>query len=128
MFSQKPANCLVNQDCSVRVCDFGLARTIDFGDGASVADATNANSGGAQPPQEDYLPDVPHNKHLKRQLTGHVVTRCGAVIFMGCFRTNPLVRVLHCREIRAQLPGLVGCAVGIERRSSFSFRKTTPRQ
>lgn len=25
----KPANCLVNQDCSVKICDFGLARTVD---------------------------------------------------------------------------------------------------
>merc|ERR1719258_1034089 len=24
----KPANCLVNQDCSVKICDFGLSRAI----------------------------------------------------------------------------------------------------
>lgn len=56
----KPANCLVNQDCSVKICDFGLSRA--FG-GTSFQD----------------LPDsaraAPNDKKLKRHLTGHVVTR-----------------------------------------------------
>lgn len=72
----KPANCLVNQDCSVRVCDFGLARTMDFGEASAVAAPSNSTGGGTPSlSQDDYLPDMPHNKHLKRQLTGHVVTR-----------------------------------------------------
>merc|ERR1711948_210410 len=25
----KPANCLVNQDCSLKICDFGLARNLN---------------------------------------------------------------------------------------------------
>merc|ERR1712083_1166517 len=25
----KPANCLANRDCSVKICDFNLARTVD---------------------------------------------------------------------------------------------------
>lgn len=65
----KPANCLVNQDCSVKVCDFGLARTVDY-----------PESGSSQlpiSPRDDdmNLVTVPHTKNLKRQLTGHVVTR-----------------------------------------------------
>lgn len=26
----KPANCLVNQDCSVKICDFGLSRAANL--------------------------------------------------------------------------------------------------
>ncbi|XP_055388512.1 uncharacterized protein LOC129617161 [Condylostylus longicornis] len=57
----KPANCLVNQDCSVKICDFGLARTID----------TPANS--STLPNDENEAQV--GKNMKRQLTGHVVTR-----------------------------------------------------
>ncbi|KAL8271443.1 hypothetical protein Esti_004644 [Eimeria stiedai] len=63
----KPANCLVNQDCSVKVCDFGLARTMDFPEGHSSHNPVGQ--------QEDDIVNVPHTKNLKRQLTGHVVTR-----------------------------------------------------
>ncbi|EPT32431.1 cell-cycle-associated protein kinase MAPK, putative [Toxoplasma gondii ME49] len=65
----KPANCLVNQDCSVKVCDFGLARTVDYPE--------NGNSQLPISPREDdmNLVTFPHTKNLKRQLTGHVVTR-----------------------------------------------------
>lgn len=64
----KPANCLLNQDCSVRICDFGLARTIN-----------------EEQEQKHYVEDDeereenekpgPHNKDLSKQLTAHVVTR-----------------------------------------------------
>jgi serine/threonine protein kinase len=32
----KPANVLVNEDCSVKICDFGLARSIAGVESASV--------------------------------------------------------------------------------------------
>lgn len=32
----KPANILVNEDCSVKICDFGLARSIAGVESASV--------------------------------------------------------------------------------------------
>ena len=64
---QKPANCLVNQDCSVKVCDFGLARTMDFPE--------RQNSHCPVTQQHDDIVSVSHTKNLKRQLTGHVVTR-----------------------------------------------------
>jgi len=61
----KPANCLVNQDCSVKICDFGLSRAI-----------------GEQQTHLQELPNTPRNdgedpqkQRLKRHLTGHVVTR-----------------------------------------------------
>jgi mitogen-activated protein kinase 1/3 len=53
----KPANCLVNQDCSVKICDFGLCRAI----GEDVSERSES-------------PAAPSAK-TKRHLTGHVVTR-----------------------------------------------------
>ncbi|CAD7939834.1 unnamed protein product [Amoebophrya sp. A120] len=55
----KPANCLVNTDCGVKICDFGLSRAL------------------GEDPQSimDDEPRQSKNRTLKRQLTGHVVTR-----------------------------------------------------
>jgi len=60
----KPANCLVNQDCSVKICDFGLSRAIGD-EQPDLVDLPNTSHGdnGAEPPR------------LKRTLTRHVVTR-----------------------------------------------------
>lgn len=61
----KPANCLVNQDCSVKICDFGLSRAMGGEDSPVSSRVTpeNSRSPSPQPGQ------------LKRHLTGHVVTR-----------------------------------------------------
>jgi len=56
----KPANCLVNQDCSVKICDFGLSRAI------------GEDQPRMQAPGESRLSP---GSGLKRHLTGHVVTR-----------------------------------------------------
>lgn len=69
----KPANILINEDCSVKICDFGLARSMDgilFPDKSAKADSKS------EIPDEDN----PVNKKMniinrKRQLTTHVVTR-----------------------------------------------------
>lgn len=53
----KPANCLVNQGCSVKICDFGLARAV----GGEGPGREEANLTAKQPPP--------------RHLTNHVVTR-----------------------------------------------------
>jgi len=56
----KPANCLVNTDCCVKICDFGLSRALG---GDIPQEVVGAGGGGAG------------NRVLRRQLTGHVVTR-----------------------------------------------------
>jgi mitogen-activated protein kinase 1/3 len=65
----KPANCLVNQDCSVKICDFGLSRAI--GDSSSQ-DLQGSPRRNRQPDGQRVLSE---NTTLKRNLTGHVVTR-----------------------------------------------------
>jgi len=69
----KPANCLVNQDCTVKICDFGLSRAIGD-EQPNLGELPNTPRGdedGSQP----GVPAVPHTQRLKRHLTGHVVTR-----------------------------------------------------
>ena len=53
----KPANCFVNQDCTVKIGDFGLARAI----GGEVAEAEPLEQG-SEPETEggDKLPQMPH--------------------------------------------------------------------
>jgi len=74
----KPANCFVNQDCTVKIGDFGLSRAIG-GEQCHLQphphtprreeDKTAGESGASGVPQ------VPHTQRLKKNLTGHVVTR-----------------------------------------------------
>jgi mitogen-activated protein kinase 1/3 len=68
----KPANCLVNQDCSVKICDFGLSRAI--GD-ERTEELPNTPRGDEEGAPQPAVPAVPHTQRLKRHLTGHVVTR-----------------------------------------------------
>ena len=100
----KPANILVNEDCSVKLCDYGLARSIT---GVESADLIIKNSSEHIPTEEDEpmqnssssgnlavpsdgemteeakkdnLKQQLHRtkdlrKNMKRELTGHVVTR-----------------------------------------------------
>ncbi|VWU49843.1 mitogen-activated protein kinase 2 [Hepatocystis sp. ex Piliocolobus tephrosceles] len=63
----KPANCLLNQDCSVKICDFGLARTINTDKDTHIVNDLEEK-------EENEKPG-PHNKNLCKQLTSHVVTR-----------------------------------------------------
>lgn len=60
----KPANILVNQDCSVKICDFGLARAIG-------EELTRASFGSPRDGEERDGRD----RRQKRHLTGHVVSR-----------------------------------------------------
>eukprot|EP00971_Amphidinium_carterae_P182218 3616293-Amphidinium_carterae.1 len=66
----KPANVLVNQDCAVKICDFGLARAI--GGEAQTLPHTPRDAEGDP---DARSPIVPSNLRTKRHLTGHVVTR-----------------------------------------------------
>jgi mitogen-activated protein kinase 1/3 len=70
----KPANCLVNQDCSVKICDFGLSRAI--GEDQHLLQALpNTPRGEGEAGQPADAPRIAHTARLKRHLTGHVVTR-----------------------------------------------------
>jgi len=71
----KPANCFVNQDCTVKIGDFGLSRAIG-GEQLHLEPHPHTPRG-----EEDAqsgspnLPQVPHTQRMKKNLTGHVVTR-----------------------------------------------------
>mmetsp|Transcript_23364 Transcript_23364/g.66064 ORF Transcript_23364/g.66064 Transcript_23364/m.66064 type:complete len:425 (-) Transcript_23364:57-1331(-) len=65
----KPANCFVNQDCTVKIGDFGLARALG-GEHFDEPPAGSQEGDGA-----DQIPHVPHTQRLKKHLTRHVVTR-----------------------------------------------------
>jgi len=69
----KPANCLVNQDCSVKICDFGLSRAI--GDEQNHLGALPNTPRGENGGESHAMPMVPSTARMKRHLTGHVVTR-----------------------------------------------------
>eukprot|EP00933_Yihiella_yeosuensis_P041071 TRINITY_DN35508_c0_g1_i1.p1 TRINITY_DN35508_c0_g1~~TRINITY_DN35508_c0_g1_i1.p1 ORF type:complete len:444 (+),score=78.56 TRINITY_DN35508_c0_g1_i1:130-1461(+) len=69
----KPANCLVNQDCSVKICDFGLSRATGAEQPHLHALPNTPRGEGGE--QAQVMPGVPPTARLKRNLTGHVVTR-----------------------------------------------------
>eukprot|EP00440_Ansanella_granifera_P070785 gb/GFBE01076819.1/.p1 GENE.gb/GFBE01076819.1/~~gb/GFBE01076819.1/.p1 ORF type:complete len:441 (+),score=112.88 gb/GFBE01076819.1/:1-1323(+) len=71
----KPANCLVNQDCSVKICDFGLSRAIEEQQSQLQALPNTPRTNGEKEDLTTTAPVVPHTQKLKRYLTGHVVTR-----------------------------------------------------
>ncbi|CAK4080995.1 unnamed protein product [Aphanomyces euteiches] len=62
----KPANILVNEDCSLKICDFGLAR---------VVDETILKAEPISPTYRDKTGNNPNMPKFQRQLTKHVVTR-----------------------------------------------------
>mmetsp|Transcript_125402 Transcript_125402/g.360284 ORF Transcript_125402/g.360284 Transcript_125402/m.360284 type:complete len:427 (+) Transcript_125402:115-1395(+) len=68
----KPANCFVNQDCTVKIGDFGLARAI----GGEQLPAPSLETPRGEPGDNSaQVPQVPHTQRLKKHLTRHVVTR-----------------------------------------------------
>ena len=65
----KPANILLNEDCSLKICDFGLARVV-AADEQALADMDEAakKEGGAEHGADG-------SRTLHRSMTKHVVTR-----------------------------------------------------
>jgi len=74
----KPANCFVNQDCTVKIGDFGLSRAIG-GEQLHLFPHPHTPRGEEEEqspePGTSGVPQVPHTQRLKKNLTGHVVTR-----------------------------------------------------
>eukprot|EP00522_Entomoneis_paludosa_P011449 CAMPEP_0172452766 /NCGR_PEP_ID=MMETSP1065-20121228/10323_1 /TAXON_ID=265537 /ORGANISM="Amphiprora paludosa, Strain CCMP125" /LENGTH=708 /DNA_ID=CAMNT_0013204873 /DNA_START=243 /DNA_END=2369 /DNA_ORIENTATION=+ len=66
----KPANILLNEDCSLKICDFGLARIVD----SSQMFQNHSEDSGNDKKRNIPFMDKPQ-LGLKRQLTRHVVTR-----------------------------------------------------
>lgn len=81
----KPANILINEDCTLRICDFGLSRSYkrmneDYSELNSIAE-----EGEYEPAKErDVMRPLPRSsdrkvgkgsKVLNRRLTSHVITR-----------------------------------------------------
>lgn len=73
----KPANCFVNQDCTVKIGDFGLSRAIggEIQCPAHLPHTPRDEDKGAGEEQQPSGLVVPHTQRLKKNLTGHVVTR-----------------------------------------------------
>lgn len=72
----KPANCLVNQDCSVKICDFGLARAVGRPSSQGIPlDTEDPIYGTGEESEALGRPVVPSTLNKKRAMTQHVVTR-----------------------------------------------------
>lgn len=68
----KPANILLNEDCSLKICDFGLARIVNAESMRTTPRDETVEAGReTRPPDFSQMKRAP----LTRQLTKHVVTR-----------------------------------------------------
>ncbi|KAM3141919.1 hypothetical protein pb186bvf_006005 [Paramecium bursaria] len=75
----KPANVLLNEDCTVKICDFGLARSVQGIEGATLEEELQEEviKKPAEKKSGKLLQKQPklNTKQVMRELTGHVVTR-----------------------------------------------------
>jgi len=116
----KPANVLINEDCSIRLCDFGLARSIE----ENLEQNPNPMSkklvfGG----QDNLAPEVPKERTVDRALTRHVVTRW--------YRPPEVILLDQKREFMDRIDmWSVGCIFGemlmMDKTNVDHFRKRTP--
>lgn len=66
----KPANILINEDCSLKICDFGLARIVSSDQVAKGNDYSDSSTSSSNSKLSSW-----NQPSLTRQLTKHVVTR-----------------------------------------------------
>eukprot|EP00826_Nyctotherus_ovalis_P011258 TRINITY_DN1293_c0_g7_i1.p1 TRINITY_DN1293_c0_g7~~TRINITY_DN1293_c0_g7_i1.p1 ORF type:complete len:426 (+),score=141.22 TRINITY_DN1293_c0_g7_i1:98-1375(+) len=75
----KPANILFNKDCTVRICDFGLARTTAGIEGVSLKTMRKpkeeVKKALASATDEDKKEETREEAKARRKLSGHVATR-----------------------------------------------------
>lgn len=90
----KPANVLVNQNCGVKICDFGLARYLTV-----TQERTDSPVSPATEPSQDPH-DTPRKRSVRRSLTTHVATR---------WYRAPEVILLHTRYTEGIDIWSVGC-------------------
>ena len=71
----KPANILINEDCSIRICDFGLSRSIVGIEGPSIALMKNADDfyqEYASPTHEEDMKEKESGKQVELSATGNL--------------------------------------------------------
>lgn len=119
----KPANILLNEDCEVKICDFGLARSVP----EEVKDEF-VEEAEEQPEEAKVLANKPKGKlqrtskaQNKTQLTGHVVTRW--------YRAPELI-LLEKEYTKAIDVWSIGCVVaellGMLKANAATFMERTP--
>merc|ERR1712032_1201033 len=59
----KPANVLINQDCTVKICDFGLARSVE-----GLNEAEDKKKAAAKEEADDILAGLPKSKKLSKKI------------------------------------------------------------
>jgi mitogen-activated protein kinase 1/3 len=76
----KPANILINEDCEVKICDFGLARSVVEESKDTIMEIDEeplppAAAHNLEPKKQGKLQRSKGGLQTKKELTGHVVTR-----------------------------------------------------
>ena len=76
----KPANILINEDCEVKICDFGLARSVVEESKSNLMELDEEPlpppvSNTLEPKKQGKLQRSKAGLQTKKELTGHVVTR-----------------------------------------------------
>lgn len=128
----KPANILLNEDCEVKICDFGLARSLpEETKQALTRSGTNSSMDlESQPKPAETVPEAgpvrgkltrSKTGTLKKELTGHVVTRW--------YRAPELI-LLEREYTKAIDVWSVGCIIGelcgMQRENAPTFMDRSP--